>query len=235
MIDGNWIRTGEAIGFDNKHVLINGYHRLNACIQSNVTFKSTVTYNLPQEARLVMDTGKSRSSKEVLELSGVSVKNQVINAISPFYFRGRTGMKNIHRLSPVYQAKIYEQFKPALEFAAELLPKERQQLVAAVARAYYSVDKEVLKRFAEIIRTGTTEEGLKPEDNAAVLVRNVFHNVKKGGTTTRTSRELFIKAEKGVHAFVTGKKISRLNVAWDDEEELFPLPHEMVKELPINP
>jgi hypothetical protein len=70
MASGQWQLTGDAIRFDTDAHLIDGQHRLQACILSDTPFETTVMYNLPTDAMRVIDTGKSRNAADILSLQG---------------------------------------------------------------------------------------------------------------------------------------------------------------------
>lgn len=67
---GDWRMTGEAIKFDSKGNLIDGQHRLMACVEAGKPMISMVIYNLAPGVRDVVDTGKSRSARDALALRG---------------------------------------------------------------------------------------------------------------------------------------------------------------------
>lgn len=70
MAAGRWRLTGDPIRFDVTGTLIDGQHRLAACIKANKPFASAVIYGLPPETRDVLDIGKKRSVRDVLMMEG---------------------------------------------------------------------------------------------------------------------------------------------------------------------
>ncbi len=70
MIRGKWLLTGEAIKFDTDGNLIDGQHRLQAVVASKKTVQMCVVKNLQPETMLVIDTGKSRSAGDALNIVG---------------------------------------------------------------------------------------------------------------------------------------------------------------------
>jgi hypothetical protein len=70
MASCQWQLTGDAIRFDTEAHLIDGQHRLHACILSDTPFETAVIYNLPTDAMRVIDTGKSRNAADILSLQG---------------------------------------------------------------------------------------------------------------------------------------------------------------------
>lgn len=70
-----WMTTGETIKFDDTGKLIDGQHRLLACIKADKPFPTYVIYGLPPAVKNVIDTGKKRSNSDILAMQGI--KNTV--------------------------------------------------------------------------------------------------------------------------------------------------------------
>lgn len=69
---GNWQLTGDSIKFDKNGTLVDGQHRLTACVESDTSFRTLVIYGLEPSTRNVIDTGKSRSNSDVLTMQGAT-------------------------------------------------------------------------------------------------------------------------------------------------------------------
>lgn len=67
-----WVLNGEAIIFDYNGVLLDGQHRLWACIESQSNFQSVVTRGVAPEGFVTIDTGSKRSNSDVLAIAGIS-------------------------------------------------------------------------------------------------------------------------------------------------------------------
>jgi len=70
MKSGDWQITGDSIKFDKAGNLVDGQHRLSACIESAVSFRSLVVYGLTPGTRDVVDTGKPRTNGDMLAMHG---------------------------------------------------------------------------------------------------------------------------------------------------------------------
>ena len=81
MRKGNWKFTGDAIRFSSDRVLLDGQHRLLACIKADTPFEAIVVYGLDAGLQDVIDTGKSRTATDVLTLRGVTNANRVSPSI----------------------------------------------------------------------------------------------------------------------------------------------------------
>lgn len=67
---GNWWLSGDPIRFDEEGRLTDGQHRLTACKQSGVSFRSVVIHNLPSGVIRVLDHGRGRTVADNLYIEG---------------------------------------------------------------------------------------------------------------------------------------------------------------------
>jgi hypothetical protein len=81
MEQDRWALTMESIKFDRDGVLIDGQHRLAACVKANKPFRTAVTRGLEHGAFAEMDTGRPRSPGNVLHIEGYSRANLCAAAI----------------------------------------------------------------------------------------------------------------------------------------------------------
>jgi hypothetical protein len=103
MIAGNWIQdTGEMICISILRELINGQHRLRAVIKSNTSQYFHVAYDVPDEAKKVIDTGSSRKASDIFSIDGVANALSIPSIIS-YYIHLRNGNLG-HKAS--YQSSI---------------------------------------------------------------------------------------------------------------------------------
>lgn len=97
MLDGNWRLTGEAIkvGIDasGRARLLDGQHRLLACIEAGAAFESLVVEGLTQDVMAVLDTGKTRTPGDTLRFHGVENATSIasIARMVVSYERGLVG------------------------------------------------------------------------------------------------------------------------------------------------
>lgn len=64
--------TGDTIKFDRNGTLIDGQHRLYACVKSGRTWKTHVVFGLEPDTIDVIDSGKRRTAADLLTISGVA-------------------------------------------------------------------------------------------------------------------------------------------------------------------
>lgn len=71
MLRGEWKLNGSSIDFDTDGRLINGQHRLKACIMANKPFDSVVVRGVVPEAYTTYDNGRSRNAGQLLQMQGI--------------------------------------------------------------------------------------------------------------------------------------------------------------------
>lgn len=69
---GLWILNGEALKFNHHGTLIDGQHRLLACIEANVNFETVVFRDLKEESQDTLDSGLKRTLADYLRLRNVA-------------------------------------------------------------------------------------------------------------------------------------------------------------------
>lgn len=69
MKNGTFLLTGDAIRIGHDDTLYDGQHRLMACVQADMPFKTMVIRNVAHDALRVIDGGKSRSKQQQLKIA----------------------------------------------------------------------------------------------------------------------------------------------------------------------
>lgn len=70
MREGDWDLTGEPIIFSNEDVLLNGQHRLYACIEANTSFKTFVVRGAPDTSFAKIDQNIPRQAGDIVGREG---------------------------------------------------------------------------------------------------------------------------------------------------------------------
>jgi hypothetical protein len=84
---GQWQYTGDAIriGKDEKgtDVLLDGQHRLLACVESRTSFETMVISGLPASVFMVIDRGVTRTNGDILRVAGFVDSTQLGSMVRP--------------------------------------------------------------------------------------------------------------------------------------------------------
>ncbi len=95
MTGGNWDVNGQSIVISDKKELIDGQHRLHACIKSGTSFSTFVTTGVDETSKITIDCGKKRQFAHTLQMDGVLNSTNVAGAIQAVHhiFDGSTNSK----------------------------------------------------------------------------------------------------------------------------------------------
>lgn len=108
MLDDRWNLTGDAIRFDTAGNLMDGQHRLMACVNADVSFKTFVLYNVPEEARDTIDTNAIRTVGDTLTMEGVKFANQM-TAVVRWLIQAKRGNGIARENSSAHRIKLTTQ------------------------------------------------------------------------------------------------------------------------------
>lgn len=224
---GKWKLTHQGIGFDENGRLVDGQHRLRAIVVADVPVEMMVTTGLDPETFRDVDTGVRRNDVDRLKFAGhsdVQLRSAACCRAMLHAAAGLLAQRGRVRLADVFEEgdylDYYEKHHKAIEFAMCEMKTTRGlyngQFLAAVARAYYTVDRDRLQQFLRVYTTGMSET-LK--DSVAIRLRN--NAINTGMEKKRSGGEFYFKTETAIKLFMDGKDTDRLYAA---SEELFPVP-----------
>lgn len=71
MIEGRWRYNGDAIRFGSHGLLLDGQHRLMACVEAKMPFETDVILGLDPEVMSTIDHPKVRTAADIAHLNGV--------------------------------------------------------------------------------------------------------------------------------------------------------------------
>lgn len=77
----NWVLNGDTICFDVEGNLVDGQHRLLACIEAGKEFETLVVRGVQSKAKDTIDTGVNRTSADILDFEGIPDSNNLTSAV----------------------------------------------------------------------------------------------------------------------------------------------------------
>lgn len=223
MVDGSWALNGEAIILDQYGNLLNGQHRLHACVESEKDFPTMLMRGVDREtAFATMDTGKKRTPADVLAMLG-SIDHQATSTAIRNIVKY---LKIIHDVpgakakpEPSEVATFFTEH-PLIEKAAEVsggVGAKLKQVVAphvAVAVIYLAMDKgheeEVLKNFFSQLRDGT---GLSSGDPIHTLRERLMRESREKRRSAAFER--IIMTIRAFNAHIEGKQLRHMVASRD--------------------
>ncbi len=219
MSEGRFLLNDQAISFNVKKRLINGQHRLQACVNSGKSFVSIVLFNMPSSSMLVIDGGMKRTTDDHFQIAGRSYPRQCGGTVR----RLLMGMKSYagRAMTDMEVDEFMKKYAEAVAFAHEVVPTGRYgsaSVRAPITRAYINkVDKDRLRKFGEVLTSGIMDRG----DEAAVVLRNKITDMSLGGGRERS--KLYAWTESAIQSFMANRRPKALEAV---KEEVFPIPGE---------
>lgn len=218
-----WHVTSAGIAFDIDGNLVDGQHRLMACVQAGVPFTTFVVRNVDNAARVAMDTGLARSLADVLTWQGETSAKSLGGALNAGWawqngFLQKAGAPSHEQVlrwfdhNPSIRDAVADVSKVAMLFHAP------RGVLAAFVHQIRLIDQVTADDFLERLTSGNGLENGDP----VLAARNWMLNI-----ATRQSRAM--KPSKSVYLamlikawnyWVTGHIIKVLS--WKRQED-FPL------------
>lgn len=227
---GRWQVTHQGLAFDEKGQLIDGQHRLTACVEADMPIRIVCAFNVPSSSVSAIDRGRIRVIADDLVMSGIvssSAHAQTMQAAARIIRQLEAGKL------PWVTAKDENPFTvddaisilnthPKLEDTAAWVITHRKRglsMPAAPFVAFLTLFREINEskamRFAEDIVSGV---GLN-EDDPAYVLRDTLMQTQRAPRSADSKRAAFmVRLVFAWNAYWAGRKLTRLfSVARTDE------------------
>ena len=166
MSRGEWMVNGEGLLFGQDGRLLNGQHRLHACIKSGAAFPSLVVRGIQDHAFDTIDTGIKRSMSDVLATEGEPNYGMLASAATSVYWMEATGSPAPRLVQPTHkQIKEVIERNPDLRTDVQWCSKNRWTRgmlgakYVAFARYWFRCDDDVAaERFFDRMESGANLE-----------------------------------------------------------------------------
>lgn len=230
MRDGKWKVTGDAIAFDKNGAVVNGQHRLWAVLESGKTICMLVVFDLDPDVVYVLDDHFKRKLVDIIHIAqpgcNIQTKHTAIARAMMFPVTAIDQRGIFARASRQHQVDFLNKHLDAIQFVVSdcfhgknTRSLTNSNILAGVARAYYSQDKERLKHFGRVLISGIMED---KSDKAAILLRNWMLGLET--KNIRADADVIkAKAQRAIYGFLHGETSRSITAV---SEELFPLPEE---------
>ena len=204
----DWRFTGEAIKFDKHGKLIDGQHRLRACVKAGKPFQTLVLRGLEPEAQEVLDSGRSRTAADALAINGHAGTFRLAASIRNLLFL-KEGVCNL-KVSSAEVLRTFERH-PAMVESAHMSAKAFGMPQALVATIHYAgthlLDKhEEANEFARVFITGSSTEGCP-----ALVWRERLVRLKSGDQRV-TKASMFYGSVHSWNLFCAGETLKMFRI-----------------------
>jgi hypothetical protein len=212
ILSGAWRTTHQGIAFYEDETLADGQHRLHAIVEAGVGVWINVTRGMPIENADAIDRGITRNNKDHLHFRGVKSDTRRVAAcvclINQYFVeRSENAQRwSKRRLRPDEFAKFYEAFSEAIDFAYSSNKQLHACVVAAIASAWFTANRDRLAQFRSLLASGVATD---TADHAAIRLRD-FLIKKQYGQGESARNDLFLKACSALRAFLDGRPVSKL-------------------------
>ena len=161
MKKGLWKLNGEPIIISTTGNVIDGQHRLHACIQSDTSFTTVVEYGVDASVFDTIDTGRVRTAGDLFSIVGIGNANKISSIVAAYFNLKKS--TNFMSIDSTTLRSLRVSKQEILEFY-----KQNSQLVDAISematKCYYKL------RLLPIATTGAC---------ALYLVKDKNHSIEK--------------------------------------------------------
>lgn len=221
-----WALNGVPIIFNGK-LLIDGQHRLEACVHSGCSFATLVVSDVDADAFTTIDTGKKRSAADTLATKGEKHYSAMAAAATIVYvyyngdagekarFTGKSGnnrlMAEVLKTYPALRHSVSH----CISRSTKILPIS---LMCAAHYIFTRTDAVLADNFIERLASGNDVKAGSPmEELRSRLIDNYTSSRK------RSRGYIFSMVIKAWNAERTGRNVIRLRGWTGDNNEAFPV------------
>jgi len=225
IIKGNWALNGDAIRQDVLGNIIDGQHRLKACIRSKISIETLFVKGLPSDSITTIDIGqRARRNSDVLEMSmGKKIKYASVIASTCKFVRSFNNKvfspSSVNKDSHVYMSgadflewvSIHDDIFDSVEDSMRIRSNGDKLLITSVfCGLKYIFDNLNLEKSNLFFQQLSDGVGLKSTDTIYTLRKKIISS--KTSNTRINHKSLVLMICRCWNAFVKGQSITRLYV-----------------------
>jgi len=213
--NGHWLYNGDTIRIDTKGRLLDGQHRLHACVKTGVPFKAILATGINPDAFHTIDTGKKRGPVDTLSISGEKNTAVLASALlslhkyenghfkSHISSRGFSGLTNDDYL-------VLLENNPGMRDSANYVSTQSKPFNRSIFATFHFlatiINKAKADDFCEQVFTGIGLDTASP----TLVLRNTLLTMFMNPDSP-LPRTVFALTIKGFNAYMKNSKIKRLH------------------------
>lgn len=214
---GAWELTTEAIGFDVNGHLIDGQHRLWACIEAKTNMTTHVAVGLKPEAREVINMGLKRTISDIA-LFRTGQKLEVLVGATARFMMGEASKVSSAGAVLNFISQHQKLFDLAFSNTSRVKGITHSMMFSVIVRALHSRDQDKVLRFRDVLISGIPEG---PGEHQIITLRNFMINAGSPHRSSTLGKSLYLKIERSLEKFLNNETVTKLIEA---TEELYPIP-----------
>jgi len=180
-----WTLNGESIKISEDNVLLDGQHRLIACVETATPFKTLVVRGLAPESFETIDIGAARTPGDILKTKGELNTTSLGAAINEVWMYKQGTIPSRDRMP---RHALYDFFEEHIELRASTeycASKARRLIAPGTLIAYHYLFSRVNKPLADrLVSTLGTGAGLSERDPVFLLRERLLQSA----LTNRSSK-----------------------------------------------
>lgn len=163
---GEWALNGETIKFSSSGRLLDGQHRLTACVTAGVGFWTYVVHGLDDSTFDTIDTNaRPRKASDILSIKGKASAHSLAACVKALWIFSQKGQffdggGGATGFSPRVCVEVLAR-RPAIEDFIQLTHSNRvfgsQSLLAALAYLFSCVDDQLSSEFVSVMNDGSSD------------------------------------------------------------------------------
>lgn len=228
MKTGEWRFIGDTAAFDTANVLLNGQHRLQACVNSGRPFEVIVVKGLPTDTFEYIDSGLKRTGPDTLSVIGENYPKVLAPAVRlAWVYYGKKLPSNDHPTNKTLVEALGAH--PNVRSSVQWAVKQKkivgfsESWIAGCHYIFSNIDQEQAEDFLSRVILGIN---LKAHNDPAYVAREKLLN-NALSKAHYPGIFLFACVIKAWNAFRRGEKITKLDYRYRESDgsqpEQFPI------------
>lgn len=216
LTQGEWVVNGEAIKISTEGRILDGQHRLIACVETGINLETFIIEGLPDETQDTMDTGKARTLANVLEINGHSNTAETAALLTALERLQKWGIEAAAFGSAGYPVTVQQALRrlakePHIETLAKLSKRTNRiglpgKISGLLYYVFSGIDAEDCQDFFDRLVNGNDLGAGHP----ILALRNRLMSLKEDGHSLRNYRETTAITIKAWNAYRNGAQIKKM-------------------------
>jgi hypothetical protein len=142
MLERRWRTNGETIKISSHGRLIDGQHRLMACIEANCSFESYVVMGIDNDTFDTVDIGRRRTAGDIIGIDGCRNATSVAAAIRWLKLIREGSFKASNLKMSADEVRLFLASEPSVEISVAQIANVRNVMAPGLAGALHYLFKE---------------------------------------------------------------------------------------------